>query len=265
MPNPLRHGIAATLALAAFAAQAQIEIDGLRLDEAPAAAATGGGRIGGAVFGGYRYLGSDERRTGAVPLVEYRWASGWFAGTGSGAGYAFVRERDWGWGLRAGLDFGRRERRSDALRGMGDIDANPEIGAFYYRALAPAVRLDTSVRFGAGGSGLLADAGVSWLIGLAPSLGLRLGVAATAANEAYMQDFFGVTPVQSAASGYAVTNAGAGLRDLRASATLLYAITPTLALTGTLAARSLQGDARSSPLTREATPITAMVTLTTAF
>lgn len=261
LPLPLAALLA--LALATPLAMAQIEFDTVRLDDGPAAAAAGGGRWGGGIAFGQRYLGSDENRVVPVPIVEYRWASGWFAGTGSGVGYAFSTDRAQRWGVRAGIDFGRRESRSPALAGMGDIKPSPTIGAYYHRALVQGFGLETSVR--AGNNGALADIGLQWTTPLAPTTGLRLGVAATLADGRYMQRHFGVDSDQSARSGYPVTDASAGVRDTRASVSVVQALGTSLALTGTVTLRSLQGDAASSPLTRETSSATALLTLTTAF
>jgi outer membrane scaffolding protein for murein synthesis (MipA/OmpV family) len=259
----VRTACAAALAAAVPAAIAQIEFETVRLDDAPAPGAAGTGRWGGGIGVGQRYLGSDETRIVPLPIVEYRWTSGWFAGTGTGVGYAFSSERALRWGVRAGIDFGRRERRSDALRGMGDVDPSPTIGAYYNRALVQGLGLDSSVRVGANGA--LADIGLHWSTTLAPTTALRLGVAATLADERYMQKYFGVSAEQAARSGYAQTDASAGVRDTRASVSLLQTLGSSLVLTGTVTLRSLSSDAASSPLTRDTSSVTALVTLTTAF
>jgi MipA family protein len=222
-------------------------------------------RVGGALYVGPRYLGSDERRAALLPVADYRWGDGWFAGTGNGIGYDFSHQRGTRLGVRATLDFGRRESRSDALRGMGDINPHPEIGAYFNQALVQGLTLTTSVRFGAGGSGLLGDIGLGWGTDLGSGVLLRLAALATLANHSYMQDFFGVSAEQAAASGYPETRASAGVRDVRATATMLYGVTPDWLLSGTLIVRSLRGDAASSPLTRRASDASALVSLSYRF
>ena len=65
-----------------------------------------GGLIGLGFIGGTEYRGSDERKTTAVPLIDYQWANGWFAGTGNGVGYNFSKRTDLQYGAR--LTFGFR-------------------------------------------------------------------------------------------------------------------------------------------------------------
>lgn len=48
--------------------------------------------LGIGVANGPAYLGSDERKTRALPLIAARWSNGWFAGTG-GIGIASTRAR----------------------------------------------------------------------------------------------------------------------------------------------------------------------------
>ncbi len=252
---------AGLLACSAQTALAQ-DFDSVRLGGAPRE----GGRVGGVLVNGPAYKGSDERKTGLLPLVEYRWANGFFAGVGSGLGYEFLRGEGTVAGVRLTPDMGRKESRADALRGMGDIGVKPEIGLYLNHAFAPfGVGVSSSVRYGAGGDGLLADLGVGWGMPLAPTVRLRLGAAVTLANSAYMQKFFGVTAEQSVTSGYAVTEASAGVRDTRLSVGVLWAINPKLAMTAGLTATQLASDAANSPLTRQRSGLSAASTLTYAF
>lgn len=63
----------ASLAFLAPSAFAQA-FDSVRLFGA--APGKDGGRAGLAVIAGQEYQGSDERRTMAVPLIDYHWANG---------------------------------------------------------------------------------------------------------------------------------------------------------------------------------------------
>ena len=226
-----------------------------------------GGAVGAAVIAGQRYPGSSERRTLVVPLLDYQWKSGWFAGTTNGLGYNFSRRPDMDYGVRLTADLGRTESRSSALRGLGDIDARPEVGAFYNYSFSPSLALTSSLRYGSGNdrNGVVVDVGAAYSMVLAPQWRLGLGVSATVANAKYMQSYFGVTPAQSATSGYAPYTVGSGLRDVRASAALTYSVTPRVAITTALSASSLQGDAKDSPVTRKRSAVTGLVSAFYAF
>lgn len=63
------------------------------------------------------FSGADEQRTMALPLLDARWANGWFASTCNGVGFNFWRDPRFDFGLRLSADFGRDSGRSPQLRG----------------------------------------------------------------------------------------------------------------------------------------------------
>lgn len=249
-------GVATVVATPAAWAQA---FDAVRLYGATAT--SDGGTVGAAVVAGRQFQGSGERRTLLLPLLDYQWKSGWFAGTANGLGYDFSRRPDMNYGVRVTADFGRKESRSPALRGMGDVDIRPEIGIFYNYSVTPSFALTSSLRYGSGNdrNGMVVDLGAAYSMALAPQWRLGLGVSATYANENYMQSYFGVTPAQATTSGYAVYNADAGIRDVRANAALTYSINPRLSVTAAVSASALQGDAKDSPVIRKRSATTGIV------
>lgn len=214
-----------------------------------------------------RYAGSDERRTSALPLLDYRWANGWFAGTVKGIGYNASRTPGLEFGPRLTVDFGRKERRSAALRGMGDVDAKAELGAFIDYELTPALSLGATLQAGAGdgGQGLRSELELSHGFDLGSGLELSLGVGTTLANQAYVQSYFGVTRAQAAATGYAIYTPKAGAMDVSAKVSLRYPLAPRVMLTAALTATQLQGDAKASPLVRKASSVGGLLALGYAF
>jgi MipA family protein len=256
--------LAVSIAAACGWAQAQA-FDAVRLYGAPGG--SGEGSVGAAVVAGYQYMGSDERRTLLFPVLDYRWSNGWFAGTTNGVGYKFDAAPDLQYGLRLTADFGRSQSRSPVLTGMGDIDARPEIGGFFNIYLTRDAFLTSSLRYGSGNDrkGLLLDLGAGYAVQLAPQWRTAAGVAATLANRDYMQGYFGVTPAQAQTSQNATFTAGAGVRDLRANASLNYFITSKWTLTGAVSLGALQGDAKNSPIVRERHPVSGVAALSYGF
>ena len=256
--------IVAGLASAAPAAWAQA-FDAVRLFGA--ASGVDGGTAGVAFIAGTEYPGSNERRNLILPLLDYQWSNGWFAGTSNGVGHQFGKRLDMQYGLRLTFDRGRDADRSSVLRGMGDIDIKPEAGAFFNYFVSPQVFLTSSLRAGAGnnGRGLVVDLGAGYATQLTPQWRMAVGAAATLVNADYMQSYFGVTSAQAAASGHAVHKPGSGLRDLRASLSLNYFLTRQVTFTTALSVRALQGGAKSSPLTRKATSPTGLFVIGYAF
>lgn len=222
-----------------------------------------GGTAGVALISGARYAGSDERRVMLLPTLDYQWANGFFAGVGNGVGYNFSTQPGLSYGVRLTADFGRKESRSNALRGMGDIDASAQLGAFFNYSLTRSVSLTSSLRYGSGNDnkGLLLDLGLGTGRMLAPQWRVGANVGATLANAQYQQSYFGVSRTQAARSGYRTYTPGAGVRDMRVGVSLTHIINPRLTMTGGLSVSSLLGDAKDSPLTKQATTVNGLVVL----
>ena len=216
-----------------------------------------GGALGFGVFGGQKYLGSKETRVMPVPVIDYQWSNGFFAGTGNGVGMNFSRSPQVSYGLRLTADFGRDEDLSPVLNGMGDVKARPEFGGFLNYSLDRSFVLTSSLRYGAGNDrkDMQVDLGAAYSAMLAPQWRIGFGAAITLVNADYMQTHFGVSAAQAARSGHAVYKPGSSLRDARANLSLTYAIDQRMAITGALSARALQGDAKDSPLSRKANSI----------
>jgi len=226
-----------------------------------------GGTVGLAVVAGHEYMGSDERRTRAYPAIDYRWANGWFAGTTNGIGYNFSRQAGVQYGLRMTADFGRDESRSPVLRGLGDVDARAELGAFYNLQPTANTFVTSSLRYGSGQGrdGLLIDVGAGVTAPLSPAWRVGAGVAATWANAEYTQSYFGVDAAQSARSGLGLYQASAGVRDVRVSVSATYAISPRASATAGLSFSRLQGDAANSPIVRDRAGVNGVLAVTYAF
>lgn len=260
----LRLVLAATVSLAAPNAFAQA-FDSVRLFAAPPG--KDGGTVGAIVVSGAAYAGSNERRTRLLPVLDYQWANGWFAGVSNGVGYNFSTSPRLQYGLRLTADFGRDEKRSAALRGLGDIDTQVEAGAFFNLRMQEGFAFTSSARYGSGrdGKGLVVDLGAGWSTTFGAGWRLGLGTALSVVNAEVMQSTFGITPEQSRRSGYAVYTPGAGLRDTRASLSLSYAFAPRLSATASVSASTLLGDAADSPLVRRKTNASAVFVLGYAF
>lgn len=262
--NLLRAALATSLALAGHAAFAQA-FDAARIYGA--IPERDGGALGFGVLAGQEYIGSKETRVMPVPLIDYQWSNGFFAGTGNGVGINFSRSPQLSYGLRLTADFGRDEDVSDTLQGMGDIKARPEFGGFLNYSVNRSFVLTSSLRYGAGNErkDMQVDLGAAYTTALAPQWRIGVGAAATYVNADYMQTHFGVTAGQAAGSGNRVYSPGSGLRDVRANLSLTYAFNQRTAVTTALSARALQGDAKDSPLTSKANSIGGGVIATYLF
>jgi outer membrane scaffolding protein for murein synthesis (MipA/OmpV family) len=252
----------ATLAAPSVHAQA---FDAVRLYGA--APGKDGGLVGAAVLAGTEYQGSDERRTLALPVLDYQWANGWFAGTTNGIGYSFSGSKNMQYGLRLTADLGRKENRSSALRGLGDVDAKAELGGFFNYALTPDFSLTSSLRYGAGqeGKGLVVDLGGAYSTQIAAQWRVGVGAGVSLANAEYMQSFFGVTAAQATTSGYRVYAPEGGVRNARVNLALTYMASSRVSVTAGVTANTLLGDPADSPLVRKKTSVNGLLAAAYAF
>ncbi len=265
MSRPLQHAaLLAGLLMTAPSAFAQA-FDVVRLYGA--APDRDSGRIGAVAIVGPRYMGSDETGFLALPALDYQWRNGWFAGTGNGIGYNFSATQKTQYGLRVTADIGRKQSRADALNGMGNINPRPEIGAFLNYAVTPQTVLTSSLRYGAGNdsNGLIVDLGAAWSTSLSPTWRLGLGLTGTVVNTSYMRSYFGVTPTQSANSGYATYTPGSGWRDLRANAALTWQINERTVMNFGLSASTLLSGAKNSPIALQSNGLSGVVAVLYGF
>jgi MipA family protein len=197
------------------------------------------------------YLGSDDRKNAAVPIVSARWSNGFFAGT-TGIGYRFPSTGAFSGGLRLGFDPGRKQDDSADLAGMGDIKTRATVGAFASYRIQPNLSLGSSLSYGSGNdkNGMLLDMSLRSQMSLGGPHRLFGSAGLTFANQAAMQSQFGVSADQSLSSGYGIYTPSAGLRDVNLNVGYGYALNPNTSLQLGLNLRSLQGDAKNSPLTR---------------
>lgn len=149
------------------------------------------------------------------------------------------------------VDSGRSESSSPALQGLGDIEPTLRARATAGYHLGGPWRLGASWSvdaFGRGG-GNFGDLSVGWEHAFGTASQLNLGASLAIAQDRYMQTYYGITPEQSARTGYPVYRPGSGLRDLTVSAgTRTDFGTEWTLLTGASVTRLL-GPAAASPLT----------------
>jgi MipA family protein len=163
-------------------------------------------------------------------------------------------EHDWV-KLSLRVDSGRRSKGVAALRGIDDIprtlrlrlSARHEWGDGW--AITPGVNIDLLNK----GVGHTADLSFSkdWL--LTSKLKVSASTGLTWATGEYMRSYFGITPLESAASGYAVDEPGAGFRDLRLGAGLRYEINKRWVAVAQASVQRLVDQAAGSPTTKAAT------------
>lgn len=159
---------------------------------------------------------------------------------------------------KVGYDLGRKEDDSDHLEGLGDIDAGAVVGGKLAYELGP-VELYTSFDKTIGGSdGLVGTVGANISHSYNQFL-FSAGASATWADANHMDSYFGVTAAQSARSGLAAYDAGAGFKRVDFEASVTYMTQKNWLVQGQVGIGYLVGDAADSPIVQDAFQPSAML------
>lgn len=215
--------------------------------------------LGAAAWARPAYQGADERQVDLIPVIRY-YGEHWFARTTQG-------QLEGGWrtalaeGLHAGVqiayEVGRRTRDSDFLasRGMPTLDDGASLGLHLELdrdigrvPLNVLLRHRQHLDFDQGASIDLRST-----VGILRTEKLLAGVFAqlTWSNDSAMQSYFGITPGQSAATGFPVYDASGGMRFVSLGVLGGYDLARHWAIVGSAEVHFLQGDAQDSPLVRD--------------
>ncbi|MGH8137196.1 MAG: MipA/OmpV family protein [Steroidobacteraceae bacterium] len=205
------------------------------------------------------YDGSRASKLQGGPVINIQYRDIAFATTGDGIGYNFLHGDHYQVGIGMTYDFGRREKDDYAnLHGMGDISAAP-VGKLFAswvlsRKFPMILRVDAR-QFMGGAQGLVGDAGVYIpLPGSSKKFVMFAGPSITFGTRHYLQTLYGVTPVQSLASGhpvYEVLHGGTSAAGVGFSATKF--ITDHWLFNVDAAINQIRGSPAHSPLVERRT------------
>ena len=252
-------GAAAVAALTASVVQAQTP------DRAPDPAS---GRapdrvsVGAGVAVVPAYLGSEEMRVLAVPILDVKLGR-FYANPADGAGL-FVVDTDH-FRLGGGLTFVRGQREEDLPMGVDDLSNSAGATLLARYTLGRTGFTLGATRALGGAEGATVEARVSQAYRVNRRLVVIPSVAATWADDKTMAGYFGIDEDERLASGLEAFTPEAGMRDLAVAVSARYRLTQTLSLNGSLGATTLLGDAADSPLTDRRTAPFVLVGLSRAF
>ncbi|MEF3695995.1 MipA/OmpV family protein [Desulfolutivibrio sp.] len=169
------------------------------------------------------FLGSKDYQMMAFPNIKIEYKDRFFASP-FGAGYKVIHNENFSIGPIIKLDFGRKEdnnnpfriagKNTNALRGLGNVDATIELGGFVEYSIGPFT-YQLELRQGLGGhKGFIAETGLN-LKGFIEKSGKPImysfGPRATFADANYNNAYFGISKNQSTNSGLSRYDAVAGL------------------------------------------------------
>jgi outer membrane scaffolding protein for murein synthesis (MipA/OmpV family) len=200
------------------------------------------------------YDGARAYRVSGGPVINIHYRDVAFFAVGEGLGYNFLRGDHYQVGVGVTYDLGRKMKDDlRNLQGMGDISA-AAVGKVYgswvlSRRFPLILRVDAR-QFMGGAQGLVGDAAVYLpLPGSSKTFVMFAGPSITMATHHYLQTLYGVSAVQSAASGhpvYAIPHAGTSAAGVGFSATKF--VTEHWLLNLDAALNQIRGSAAHSPV-----------------
>lgn len=206
------------------------------------------------------WQGSRDVALSVFPDLRVNYKDILFASIPEGLGWNVVNRDGWKAGPLAKLRFGRDEERggspflvtggSDALLGMGDVDAAAEVGGFVEKRAGPW-RGRVELRRGFGGhEGLVADGSVSYQLRSGRTL-ISFGPRVTLGSQDYINTYFGIDPSQSLRTGLRPYRASGGLLSYGMGSTVIHPLSRRSVLTAFGGVDRLGAEAADSPLVRE--------------
>lgn len=209
------------------------------------------------------WQGSKDMALSLFPDLRINYGDTLFASIPDGIGWNALNQQGWKAGPVAKVRFGRQEDRggsifrlaggSDALRGMGDVDAAAELGGFVEKQFGSRRqwRARGEVRQGVGGhEGVIGDVSLAYQ-GRSGGTAFSLGPRATFVSAGFTETYFGIDPVQSQRSGLPTYKPGGGLLSVGIGGVLVRPLDKHSALTLFTGFERLGNAAARSPLVEQ--------------
>jgi MipA family protein len=203
-------------------------------------------------------LGGSTTKPKAFPIIDLSYTSGRFTAGLSNFEYRILNSDEFTLSTGVGYEFGRKEKDSVRLKGMGDIKGGAVVGLNASSQLLDGfITLNAGTRFATRRTnGYTGTLGTTFAYPLAGrNLIGSLNLAANFADKKHMQTYYGVTALQAARSGYKPFQAKAGLYETSVALGLNYTINKQWSANAFLGANRREGSAADSPIfTRKVEP-----------
>jgi MipA family protein len=208
--------------------------------------------VGAGAMYGPEYEGSDNFGITPLPQLSVEYKEGlFFASIWDGIGSYFLQDDNYKIGASIGFDMGRNEDDDkENLRGMGDIDMKAVFDLMGEYSFGP-FNISGKVSKGDSDYGLKASVDFGTMFSVTEQLMAMVSISSTWADAKHMQTFFGVSPLQSARSGYNIYNAKAGVKSAGISFGLIYNMSENWEIMFMASGDKLLGNAKDSPLTKK--------------
>lgn len=206
------------------------------------------------------WQGSRDMAFSIFPDLRINYKDVIFASVPDGIGWNALNRAGWKAGPLAKVRFGRDEERggspfvitggSNALVGLGDVDAAAELGGFVEKRFGPW-RGRVEVRRGFGGhEGVVAEGSAAYQARRGRTI-MNFGPRATLASKAYIDTYFGIDAAQSQKSGLRPYSPSGGLLSYGIGGSVIHPLDQRSAVTLFSGLDRLGAEPGHSPLVRE--------------
>jgi len=197
------------------------------------------------------YPGAGSDRLIPIPLFDLRQAGTprHFSSPRDGLSIGILDSGGFRAGITGKAQLPRRESDSPDLAGLGNVDWAIEPGLFVEYWPVNWLRTRAEIRQGIGGHhGQVGDLSADLVMPVSPSLTLSGGPRLALATSNALQPYFGITPVQAAASIYPAYNAAGGMHSVGFGGMARYEWSPQWATHFYAEYERLTGSSANSPI-----------------
>jgi len=209
------------------------------------------------------FVGSKDYQAVAFPEIKLEYKDRLFVSPME-VGYNVINSNGWRVGPIMKFEMGRKEsddnpfriagKKTNALRGLGDVDATLGLGGFVeYKHKPFSYKLELHQGLG-GHKGFVGKIGLNYM-GSTKQLGkpvmYAFGPRATFADSKYNNAYFGITPTQSANSGLARYSADFGLVSYGIGGFAAISVSKSVSVGVIAGYDRLGSEAADSPLIKE--------------
>ncbi len=208
--------------------------------------------LGGWVMARPKFDGSSDLLISGKPIVRWRrkGAREWLSMPNDSFGLPLFTTDNFRIGPAAAINFIREinPRRGGPFR-LGDSNTSFEVGGFVEYWPVPWLRTRAELRRSvSGASGWISDLTANLVWQAAPAFTVAFGPRLSLASNAYMDDYFSISPFESSVTGLPVYKAGGGVRAYGAGVYGRLKLTEQWTTHASVEYERLAGDAGDSPI-----------------
>jgi outer membrane protein len=198
------------------------------------------------------YEGSDDYEFQGFPMIDITWRDTIFLNQRKGLGAYLWNQDDVKIGVSIGYSFGRDEDDSSDLDGLGDIDGGAtanilfewEVDDFSFNA-----RYEQQIT--GESTGFQAHIALGYDLRLGEKTILKPSLQTTYSSSDYMEEYFSISPSQSARSGLIVYDTDSGFKSVGIRLISIYRLNRHWGVNAMASYDRLLGDTADSPVVKD--------------